>query len=215
MSGFPQLTRRAGCRTHRPALAALAERRVAGPDGQAALDHVEVCSACAKELGELMLTVVVLRRMGAEAAHAADATNAEPLGPDDAWSRLRARIERSSRRARQRAWQWRATVGGLATASLLVAVLVGPRAVHVTDNTSGEVEPVSYYRLVDRAETQEEEARLNTFRKNAVSSSTQWVGAVMRPASASRWHPFDDEGGASNSTTTEAPRSHSAGIRPI
>jgi hypothetical protein len=209
MTGFSRLTNRSACRVHRLALAALAERRVAGSDGQAALDHVEICPACAKELGELMLTVVVLRRIGAEAA------NAESHGPDDAWGRLRARIEQSSRRARQRAWQWRATVGGLATASLLVAVLVGPKAVHVTDNTYGEVEPASFYLQTDRAETQQELARLNTLRRNAAPSATQWVGAVMRPASASRWHPLEDEGGASSSSPTEAPRSQSAGIRPI
>jgi hypothetical protein len=209
MTVFPRLTRVSACRVHRLALAGLAERRVAGPEGRAALEHVERCPACAKELGELMLTVVVLRRMGEAAA------NAESLGPDDAWSRLRARIDRSRRRARQQAWQWRATVGGLATASLLVAVLVGPRAVSVTDNTYGEIESASFYRQTDRAETQQEQVRLNTVRRNAASSSTQWVGAVMRPASASRWHPFEDEGGASNSTPTEAPRSQSAGIRPI
>lgn len=209
MTGFPRLTRVSGCGVHQAALAGLAERRAAGPEGHAALEHVERCAACAKELGELMLTVVVLRRMGAEAATAA------ARGPDDAWSRLRARIEQSSRRARQRAWQWRATVGGLATASLLVAVLVGPKAVHVTDNTYSEVEPASFYRQTDRAETQQELARLNTLRRNAAPSSTQWVGAVMRPASASRWHPVEDEGGADNPTPTEAPRSQSAGIHPI
>jgi hypothetical protein len=209
MSVFPRMMGRPTCRAHRPALAALAELRVAGTDGRAALDHVEICPSCAKELGELMLTVVVLHRMGAEAA------NAETRGPDDAWGRLRARIEQSSRRARQRAWQWRATVGGLATASLLVAVLVGPKAVHVTDSTYSEVEPASYYRQTDRTETRRELARLNTLRRNAAPSSTQWVGAVMRPASASRWHPNEDEGGAANPTPTEAPRSQSAGIRPI
>jgi hypothetical protein len=205
---FPR-TRVSTCRLHQPTLAALAEQRAAGPEGHAALEHVERCEACAKELGELMLTVVVLRRMGDEAA------SGEPPGPDDAWSRLRARIEQSGRRARQRAWQWRATVGGLATATLLVAVLVGPRAVRVTDNTYGEVEPASFYRQTDRTETRQEQVRLNTLRRNAASSSTQWVGAVMRPASASRWHPFEDEGGAANPTPTEAPRSQSAGIRPI
>lgn len=209
MTRFSPMARSSACRLHRPALAGLAERRVAGPEGRAAFEHVERCPACAKELGELMLTVVVLRRMGAEAA------TAESIGRDDAWNRLRARIERSSRRARQQAWQWRATVGGLATASLLVAVLVGPRAVHVTDNTYGEIEPVSFYRQTDRAETQQEQARLNSLRRNAASSSTQWVGAVMRPASASRWHPVEDEGGAAKPTPTEAPRSQSAGIRPI
>jgi hypothetical protein len=146
---------------------------------------------------------------------AAEAATLEPRAPDAAWSRLRARIERSSRRARARAWQWRATVGGLATASLLVAVLVGPTAVHVTDNTYGEVAPASFYRQTDRAETQQELGRLNTLRRNAAAGTTQWVGAVMRPASASRWHPVEDEGGALSPNPTDAPRSHVVGIRPI
>jgi hypothetical protein len=209
MTGFPRLTRVSGCGVHQAALAGLAERRAAGPEGHAALEHVERCAACAKELGELMLTVVVLRRMGAEAATAA------ARGPDDAWSRLRARIEQSSRRARQRAWQWRATVGGLATASLLVAVLVGPKAVHVTDRTFLETSAASIARLNDRAETQVEEARLNILRRNAGASSAQRVDALTTPASLPRLHPFEDEGGASNPTPTEAPRSHPAGIRPI
>jgi hypothetical protein len=197
------------CARYRPALADLAELRLAGAESSAAIEHVERCPGCARELGELMLTVVVLRRMGAEAAIAKDSA------PDDAWGRLRARIERSSRRARARAWQWRATVGGLATASLLVAVLVGPAAIRVTDTTYREVQPAAFYQQIDRAETQQEEVRLNTLRRNAASSPTQWVGAVMRPASASRWHPLEDEGGAADSTPTEAPRSQSAGIRPI
>ncbi|HEV2006952.1 MAG TPA: hypothetical protein VGQ85_10085 [Candidatus Limnocylindrales bacterium] len=209
MTRFSPMTRSSACRLHRPALAGLAERRVAEPEGRAALEHVERCPACANELGELMLTVVVLRRMGAEAA------TAEPLGPDDAWSRLRARIERSSRRARQQAWQWRATVGGLATASLLVAVLVGPRAVHVTDNTFFETDAASAYRLSDRAETKQEEARLNVVRRNGAASSTHRVDAMTRPGSVPRLHPVEDEGGVSNQTPAEAPRSRLTGIRPI
>jgi hypothetical protein len=81
-----------------------------------------------------MLTVVALRRIGAEAAAAAY------LGPaDDAWTRLRQRIERSSRKAREQAWRWRTSLGGLATASLLVAAVVGPATIRVTSDTdSGE-----------------------------------------------------------------------------
>ena len=151
--------------------------------------------------------------LGATSAFVTD--NTDILQMREALGIIRRRIVNLMAKLRDFAWQWRATVGGLATASLLVAVLVGPKAVHVTDNTYSEVEPASFYRQTDRAETQQELARLNTLRRNAAPSSTQWVGAVMRPASASRWHPDEDEGGASNSTPTEAPRSQSAGIRPI
>jgi hypothetical protein len=203
------MKRSSACETHRLALAGLAERRLAGAESRSALDHVERCPDCAKALGELMLTVTVLRRMGREAAMAA------APDPDDAWARLRARIERSSQRTRQQAWQWRATVGGLATTAMLVAVLMGPTAVHVTDHTFVEVEPVSFNRFTDRAETQLEQARLNTLRRNAPAGSTQQVDAATRPASLPIRHPVEDEGGASNPIPTEAPRSHSAGIRPI
>jgi hypothetical protein len=207
MTGFLRMTGRSACRAHQPALAALAEQRVAGPDGQAALDHVEICPACAKALGELMLTVVVLRRMGAEAAVA------ESGGPDDAWGRLRARIEQSSRRARARAWQWRATVGGLATATMLVAVVVGPAAVHVTNQTFLGTSPASIARLNDRAESQQEEVRLNTLRRNPASSSTRRIDADA--GSLPRLHPVEDEGGANNPTPTDAPKGRAPGIRPI
>jgi hypothetical protein len=96
-----------------------------------------------------------------------------------------------------------------------VAVLVGPAAIRVTDTTYDEIQPAAFYLQIDRAETQQEEVRLNTLRRNAGPSTTQWVGAVMRPASASRWHPVEDEGGALNSNPTDTPKGHAVGIRPI
>jgi hypothetical protein len=185
----------------------LAEQRLNRAGERAALDHVERCRACATELGELMLTVVALRRMGAEAA------TVSSFAPDDAWSRLRARIEWSGRRARAQAWQWRATVGGLATATLLVAVLVGPAAVHVTDRTFLETDTASIARLSDRAETQLEEVRLNTIRRNTASSTRQ-SDAEAPFGSVPRWHPVE-EGGALSPIPIEAPKSRPAGIRPI
>jgi hypothetical protein len=141
---------RSECARHRHALSGLAERRVDATEGQAALDHVGRCPECAKTLGELMLTVVVLRRMGAEAAAAAYLG-----GPDDAWSRLRARIERSSRRAREQAWRWRATLGGLATAMLVVAAVVGPASIHMTTIGASE-KPGDAIVMLDRLELQTE-----------------------------------------------------------
>jgi hypothetical protein len=142
---------RSECSRHRHALSGLAERRVDAKDGQAALEHVGRCPACARTLGELMLTVVVLRRMGAEAAAVAY------LGPeDDAWSRLRARIERSRQRAREQAWHWRATVGGLATAMLVVAAIVGPASIHMTATVGATEKVGDAIVMVDRLELQTE-----------------------------------------------------------
>ena len=123
------------CARHREALAALAERREPTPAGDAALRHVEGCRGCSEALGELILTVFALRRLGGEAAVATAAVAAQP---DDAWSRLRIRIDRSRRLAREQAWRWRATVGGLATASLLVAAVVGPATVTIRTDVAGD-----------------------------------------------------------------------------
>jgi len=78
-----------------------------------------------------MLTVVALRRMAA-----ADGTGADPIvaaasvhgtpASDTAWTRLRERIERSRRAAREQAWRWRTSLGGMLASALVVATLVGP-----------------------------------------------------------------------------------------
>jgi hypothetical protein len=150
---------RSECARHRHALAGLAERHVDAREGQAALDHVGRCPACAKTLGELMLTVVVLRRMGAEAATAAY------LGPDDAWSRLRARIDRSSRRAREQAWRWRATLGGLATAMLVVAAAVGPASIHLTTTVGASEKSGDAIVMIERLDLQNELGALDPARR--------------------------------------------------
>jgi len=131
------IARRSGCERHRDALAALAERREPSPAGHAALEHVERCRDCSEALGELILTVFALRRLGREAAAVAAALETEP---DDAWTRLRFRIDRSRRLTQEQAWRWRATLGGLATASLLVAAVVGPATIHITANRDWRTE---------------------------------------------------------------------------
>ena len=123
------IARGSACGRHRDALAALAERRQRSPDGQAALEHVERCRDCSEALGELILTVFALRRLGSEAALATPAPGARQ---DDDWTRLRVRIDRSRRLAQEQAWRWRASLGGLAAASLLVAAVVSPATIHVT-----------------------------------------------------------------------------------
>jgi hypothetical protein len=123
------------CRRYRSALAALAERSdLAEPtsDGREALEHVDRCPACATTLGELMLTAMALRRMGA------DATALSGRGADDAWKRLRSRLERSRERPLDQSWRGRASLNGLAISMLLVVILVGPAALRFkADAASG------------------------------------------------------------------------------
>jgi hypothetical protein len=95
-------------------------------EGAAALAHVERCPACAETLGDLTLTVIALRRLAVEVEE-----------PADAWSRLRDRIERSRRAAREQAWRWRTSLGGMLASALVVGALVGPAAVRLGPDQSG------------------------------------------------------------------------------
>jgi hypothetical protein len=115
------------CRRHRAALADLAGRTAPGPEGAAALAHLERCPACADVLGDLTLTVMALRRLATDVADPGDTT----------WSRLRDRIERSRRAAREQAWRWRTSLGGMLASALVVGALVGPAAVRLGPGQSG------------------------------------------------------------------------------
>ena len=101
------------CADHRAALFAFVDRREISASTSEALDHLETCHTCIRELAATSLTIIALRRMCREIALV------EPSA--DAWVRLRSRITR-----RVDPWRWRATLGGLATSALLVAVLVLP-----------------------------------------------------------------------------------------
>jgi hypothetical protein len=183
------IARGSDCARHREALAALAERREPSPAGHAALDHVECCRGCSEALGELILTVFALRRLASEAAAATAHVGAQP---DDAWTRLRIRIDRSRRLAREQAWRWRATLGGLATASLLVAAVVGPATIQVTaDSDSGPAAITSIQ--LDRLDWRIELGYVNASR-------------TLTPDSA----PGSEELGGGNVTRTMFPD----GIRP-
>jgi hypothetical protein len=127
------------CARHREALAELAERSEPSPAGAAALEHLERCRDCVATLGDLTLTVVALRRMGDESAPRTD-WFAWPTGPvdrttevalDRTWSGLRDRVERSRKAAREQAWRWRASFGGLLASAVVVAALVGPATLHL------------------------------------------------------------------------------------
>ena len=156
------IARGSECARHRDALAALAERREPTAGSEAALEHVERCRGCSQALGELILTVFALRRLGGEAAAA---TSRAATGPDDAWTRLRLRIEQSRRLAREQAWRWRATLGGLATASLLVAAVVGPATVTSRTDLAADAGGGGSNLALERLEQQVELATLRAERR--------------------------------------------------
>lgn len=127
------------CGRHREALAELAERSEPTPAGAAALAHLDTCRDCADTLGDLTLTVVALRRLGGDggpgtawfAWHPSQPEPAAEAALDRTWSNLRDRIERSRRAAREQAWRWRASFGGLLASALVVALLVGPATIRL------------------------------------------------------------------------------------
>jgi hypothetical protein len=104
------------CADHRAVLLDFVDRRERTAATPAALAHLERCARCERELSEAALAIAGLRRLRAEVE------TAEPSS--DAWLRLRTRIRRPVD-----PWPWRATLGGLATSALLVAVLVLPSTV--------------------------------------------------------------------------------------
>jgi hypothetical protein len=104
-----------GCARHRPLLVDFVDRGEIAPGTEAALAHLDRCDRCTEAIEATMLTITALRRIGDDAAVAADE-------PDrDAWPRLRSRIE---------TWRRRPLVmsplAGIAMSFALVAVLVLP-----------------------------------------------------------------------------------------
>ncbi len=114
MIGF--LARRR-CRAHCAALVEFAAHRTGGPDVVRALDHVDRCRACERELATTTLVLHGLRRIHEEALRA------EPAA--DGWSRLRERLA-VTRREPSRLLSG---LPGIVAAAALCAVLVGPGAI--------------------------------------------------------------------------------------
>ncbi|MEO8469936.1 MAG: hypothetical protein ABI573_09750 [Chloroflexota bacterium] len=123
MTGRQKVSASLECRRHASALLDLVDAHAPSRESGAAMDHLEWCRACAEEFQDLALAIVAMRRFGA--------FGADESGSPYAWPRLRARIEGTRAAAAAVAWRWRASVAGLATATLLVAAMVGPLAMHV------------------------------------------------------------------------------------
>jgi hypothetical protein len=106
------------CVVHRPALVDFVERQALGPDSPAALDHLARCAPCERDLSEVALTVIALRRLG---DHVRDVQ-----APHDGWPTLRERIERSQRAADEAAGRFRRAFGSALVALAVVALVAIP-----------------------------------------------------------------------------------------
>lgn len=116
------------CRPHRGVLEALVERGERGPTVGAALDHLETCAACERDLTELALTVAALRRAGRDLRAAAV--------PQPSPARVAALAV-----PRRSGWSWRIQLGGLLTGAAIAALVVVPRAGTGINVSSDGLEP--------------------------------------------------------------------------
>jgi len=116
------------CRPHRGVLEALVERDERAPTVGAALDHLETCTACERDLTELALTVAALRRAGRD-------LRAVPV-PQPSHTRVAALAV-----PRRTGWSWRIQLGGLITGAAIAALVVIPRAGAGIPVTSDALEP--------------------------------------------------------------------------
>jgi hypothetical protein len=108
--------RTSACDRHRSALVDFIDHRERRPETATALAHLDRCARCEREMTELALTIVALRRMGAGAAAAEPRPDLRPVIPD--------------RRARGRARPalLRASSAGPALSIVVVALVLLPRA---------------------------------------------------------------------------------------
>jgi hypothetical protein len=109
---------RFSCRIHRPVLLDFVDRGEVAPSAAPAMAHLERCHRCTRELEATVRTITAMRRLGAEAALV------EPS--PDAWSHLRAQLERSRAATRRTSWLWRVRLGSMMASALIVALVVGP-----------------------------------------------------------------------------------------
>ena len=100
------------CDRHRPVLVDFIDRGERGPATPDALEHLDRCAACEREMSELALTIVALRRTAAE-------IRAVPV-PVIASARI------AALRRRRDPWRWRLQLGSLVASTALAALVVAP-----------------------------------------------------------------------------------------
>jgi hypothetical protein len=112
--------RRNRCGEHQGSLLDFAARRAGGPEVRRALDHVERCERCARDLAATTLILHALRRIHDETLAV------QPAG--DGWERLRGRLEERRRRPSRLVSGMPGALAGLA----ICALLVGPATLGTT-----------------------------------------------------------------------------------
>ena len=108
------ITFRGPCRRYRAVLIDYVDHGERGPRSEAALEHMARCASCRSELERAALTIRALRQLSGDVA------GAEPSA--DAWSRLRARLQRARRLS---GWSPPMQVGSLVASTWVVALLAG------------------------------------------------------------------------------------------
>ncbi len=119
------IRRAAACDRHRPALLDFVDRGERGPDAAAAFDHLSTCDLCERELTEIALAIVALRRVRDEAQAVP-----VPVVSGERVARLMAR--------RADPWRWRLQLGSLLASAAIAAIVVAPR-VGVGPSAAGAV----------------------------------------------------------------------------
>ena len=109
------ISRAVTCRRHRGPLEAFVERGERGPATAAALDHLDACRLCERELTDLALTAAALRRAGRE------------LRQMPVPAPARGRVVALAVPSRDR-WSWRLQLGGLLTGAAIAALVVVPHS---------------------------------------------------------------------------------------
>jgi anti-sigma factor RsiW len=149
----------------------LVDRGERGAGTAAALEHLDTCVPCEREITELALTIAALRRAGA--AYRAIEVPAAP--------RLAA-VARAVT-ARRRPWPWRMQLGGLMTSAAIAALLVAPRVGLVPSRPAGEPAPqlpagvVAWQAVEHRLAVSPDVAPLGTVR----SLPPRYPEGLMRP----------------------------------
>lgn len=108
------IRRATACDRHRPALLDFVDRGERGPGTPAALDHLATCDLCERELTEIALAIIALRRVRNEA-------RAVPV-PVPSSERVAHLVA-----GRADPWRWRLQLGGLLASAAIAAIIVAPR----------------------------------------------------------------------------------------
>jgi hypothetical protein len=160
------------CNRHRPLLVDFVDRGEVRAGTAAALAHLERCDHCTEAIESTMLTITALRRLG-------DATvRVEPR--DDAWPRLRARLQSS----RPRRLAVMSPLAGVAMSVALVAVMIVPFRLAGGSLLGSAASPTTdRASTVDLAELRLETAYMATVRRHDIPGN-----AVIRAGSASAFY---------------------------